>query len=116
MISEQQAAATMKRGLKLTLAQVAAVCGVSYFTVQTWRLGTLKGRKPLTACNDADNTRFPRFLATAVLAYAKRYDIPLAKEPQKVVDGWEHVKPGPKPKAIKEKSKVSKVAKKRPKH
>jgi hypothetical protein len=116
MISEQQATATMKRGLKLTLAQVAAVCGVSYFTVQTWRQGTLKGRKPLDACNDAEGTRFPKFLASTVIAYAKRYGIPLAREPQKVVDGWEHVKPGPKPKAVKEVQKVSKAAKKRPKH
>lgn len=119
MIPAQQAStANTKpaRGLKMTLKQVAEVFDVSVVTVQTWRFGQLKSRQPLNPV--PSDTRFVHFLASTVLAYAKRYDIPVIRSPQDVVDNWHVVKPGPKPKASATvlPSKTSKSAKKKPKH
>lgn len=114
------------RGLKLSLRQVAAVFDVTVVTVQTWRAGTVKKRGTLNTCTDVNETRFPRFLALTVLRYAARYNIPVVRQPQDVVNGWEHVKPGPKPKtsttvlSAQERrlgiKKTSKAVKKKPKH
>jgi hypothetical protein len=105
----------------LTVAQTAAVFGVSTMTVFNWRKGTAT-RDPLKVCTDPEKTWFPRFRVTELQRYAKKHKLEFARQPEDVLATWEHKTPGRQPKvviAVKARDNVkksSKAVKKKTKH